>query len=81
MAYALEVYIIDGGDHTIKVQHTFYGVSEEECKTYMREHLANCEYFRSAQRDGRLIEELEEIEDEDLPDPADFDEDFEEEES
>jgi hypothetical protein len=80
MAYALEVLIIDKGDKTIKVAHTFYGVTEREVLTYKREHLQSCEYFRAAEKDGRVIEELERIDEEDLPDPDDYAEDEEEEE-
>ena len=72
MAYSLEVLIIDGGDQTIKVAHTFYGLTEAEVETYKREHLASCEYFRSAMNEGRVIEDLEEIDDDDLPDPDDY---------
>jgi hypothetical protein len=75
MAYALEVFIVDAGDDTIKVGHTFYGTTEEECRTYMREHQHSCEYFAAAIKEGRTIAELEEIDDEDLPDPGDFEDD------
>jgi len=68
MAYALEVLIIDGGDKTIKVGHTFYGLTKREVETYKHEHLSSCEYFRAAEQEGRTIEELEEIDDDDLPD-------------
>jgi hypothetical protein len=73
MAYALEVLVIDAGDKTIKVGHTFYGLTEREVRTYYREHQASCEYFAAAVKEGRVIEELEEIDDEDLPDPDDDD--------
>lgn len=79
MAFALEVAIVDGGDETIKVVHTFYGLTEDECRTYFKEHLETCDYFRSAKRDGRLLEDLEEIDDDDLPEMDDYlDEDDEE---
>jgi hypothetical protein len=80
VAYALEVYIVDSGDRTIKVCHTFYGMTEREARTYYREHLASCEYFRAAEKDGRVIEELERIDADDLPSPEDFEEDDTEEE-
>lgn len=67
MAYALEIAVVDAGDRTIKVVHTFYGLSEREVRSYKREHEASCEYFRAAVKEGRTIEELEEIDDEDLP--------------
>ena len=75
MAFSLEVFIIDAGDQTIKVGHTFYGVTEAEVETYKREHLSSCEYFASADREGRIIEVLEEIDDDELPEPDDFSED------
>lgn len=77
MAFALEVCVIDKGDGTIKVMHTFFGVTETEVQTYYREHQASCEYFRAAVQEGRVIEDLEEIDDEDLPDPDDWEEDDE----
>jgi hypothetical protein len=78
MAFLLEVAIIDGGDDTIKVVHQFYGLTEREVETYKREHLSSCEYFRAAEREGRTIEELEEIEADELPTPEDYEEDEEE---
>jgi len=78
MAYLLEVAIVDGGDRTIKVVHQFYGLTEAEVATYKREHLGSCEYFRAAEREGRTFEELEEIDDSELPDPDDYEFDEEE---
>ena len=78
MAFELQVFIIDGGDRTIKVGHTFYGYSEQEVETYKREHLANCDYFRSAEQEGRLIEVLEVVDDDELPDESDFSEEDDE---
>jgi hypothetical protein len=72
MAFELEVAIIDGGDRTIKVVHYFYGETEEECETYKREHLHTCSYFKSAHDDGRILENLEEIDDDELPETEDF---------
>jgi hypothetical protein len=77
MAYVLEVMIIDGGDHTIKVGHSFYGLTEAECERYKEEHLRSCEYFAAAERDGRTIEELEEVDADELPDPEDYEEEEE----
>ena len=73
MAYALEVSIVDGGDSTIKVVHTFYGVTEEEVRTYYREHTHSCEYFNAAVKEHRVIEELEEIDDDELPTVEEYD--------
>ena len=72
MAFCLEVAIIDGGDRAIKVVHQFFGYSEREVETYKREHLASCEYFRTAEHDGRTIEELEEIDASELPTEEDY---------
>ena len=72
MAYCLEVAIIDGGDQTIKVVHQFFGYSEREVETYKREHLASCEYFRAAEQAGRTIEELEEMDESELPTAEDY---------
>jgi hypothetical protein len=76
MAFALEVMIIDAGDETIKVAHVFYGTTKREVETYKREHEASCEYFRAAVKEGRTIEELEEIDDDELPDPADYEDEI-----
>lgn len=78
MAFILEVLIIDAGDRSIKVGHNFYGTTQKEVHTYYREHLASCEYFRAAEKDGRLIEELEEVDENELPTEEDYDEDEEE---
>jgi hypothetical protein len=79
MAFLLEVAIIDGGDDTVKVVHQFFGVTEREVETYKREHLSGCEYFRTAEREGRTIEDLEEIDASELPTAADYEFDEEEE--
>ena len=80
MAYELEVLIIDEGDQTIKVGHSFFGLTEAEVRTYYREHMESCEYFKAAVKAGRVIEELEEIDDDELPDAEDYLEFDEEEE-
>lgn len=72
--FILEVLIRDGGDNTIKVGHEFFGTSEEEVRTYYREHVESCEYFKSAVQQGRAIESLEEVSEDELPDVIDFEE-------
>lgn len=70
--FELKVVIVDAGDRTIKVGHSFFGVTEAEARTYYREHLSSCSYFQSAKKDGRLLEELFEFEDDEaLPTLAD----------
>ena len=75
MPYCLEVHIVDPGDNTIKVTHCFWGIAEREARTYYREHLASCEYFRSAEKEGRVIEDLIQVDEEEMPDPDDFEDD------
>lgn len=72
MAYILRVLIIDPGDKTIKVAHEFYGLTEQECDTYYKEHAGNCEYFHQAIEENRIIEEIEEVDESELPTSADF---------
>ncbi len=74
MAFALHIDIVDPGDDTIKVSHTFWGLTQAEVYTYKREHLASCEYFQSAEQEGRTIEDLEEISADDLPDTEEYEE-------
>lgn len=69
------MYIVDAGDDTIKVGHQFFGLTEREVETYKREHLASCEYFRSAENEQRTIEEMEDVGSDELPDPEDFEDD------
>ncbi len=68
MAFALTVDIIDP-DGSIKVEHVFFGETEEEARTYLDHHLATCDYFKAAEREGRTIEDLEEIADDERPVP------------
>jgi hypothetical protein len=79
MAFILEALIIDEGDNTIKVGHQFYGTTEREVRTYYREHMHSCEYFRAAVKEGRVIEELEQVDESELPEVEEEDEDEEEE--
>jgi hypothetical protein len=72
--YILAVYIVDAGDRSIKVGHEFYGLTVREVETYKREHLSSCEYFRAAEKEGRTLEELEEVDADELPDPDEFEE-------
>ena len=74
MAFALHVDIIDAEDHTIKVTHTFWGLTEKEVQSYYESHQKACEYFAAAVKEGRTEEELEEISEEDLPEPGDSEE-------
>jgi len=81
MAIKITVDVVDPIDEAIKVSHIFWGKTEREARTYYAEHLASCDYFAAAAEDGRLIEEVEEIDDDELPDAIDADEDDDEEEA
>lgn len=79
MAFALEVWTEDLGDGAVKVVHTFYGYSEREVRTYCQEHQEMDKYFDDSIKQGRASEELEEIDDDEMP-GADEDEDEDEDE-
>lgn len=78
MAYLLETAIVDGGDGEIKVVHQFFGLTKKEVENYKREHLNNCDYYATAEREGRTLESLEKIADDDLPTSEDYAEEEEE---
>jgi hypothetical protein len=80
MAVALHVYIVDPGDEEIKVEHIFYGMTDKQAQTYRDEHLGSCSYFSAAEKAGNVIEEIEEISEDEIPQPEDFEEDEEKEE-
>lgn len=67
MAFELQVDIVDPGDGSIKVRHSFFGLTEKEVEAYKTEHLAGCEYYRAAEADDRTIEELFELDEDELP--------------
>lgn len=75
MAFLLEVAIIDAGDRTIKVVHQFYGITLRECENYKAEHLAGCEYYRTAEKAGRTLETIDQISIGELPKLQDYDRD------
>ena len=72
---ALTVDLIDPQDGVIYVRHTFFGETEEMCEDNKRAHAEHCEYFSAAIRDGRTIEELEELDDSEWPATGDEEED------
>lgn len=77
MAFLLEIAIVDA-DREIKVVHQFFGITEREVRTYKREHLENCSYFKTAETEGRTLETLERIPLGDLPTTNDYEEEEEE---
>ena len=60
MSYALHVDKLED-DGTIRVRHTFYGETEEECETLRDQHGAGCKAFGPALEKDRIAEETEEI--------------------
>ncbi len=79
MAIKITVDVVDPGDETIKVSHIFWGKTEREARTYYTEHLESCDYFAAAAEAGNLIEEVEEIGDDELPEADDAEEEEEQE--
>jgi hypothetical protein len=66
MAVKLTVDIVDP-DGEIKVSHIFWGDTEDDVETWKAHHLKSCEYYAAAERDGRTLEELECIDDDERP--------------
>lgn len=60
MAFALRVDKLES-DGTIRVTHIFYGDTEEECEELRDAHGEGCKAFGPALEHGRVIEEVEEI--------------------
>ena len=60
MAFALHVDKLDP-DGTIRVRHTFYGETEEECEELRDQHSAGCKAFGPALQQDKVIEEFEEV--------------------
>ena len=60
MAFALHVDKMED-DGTIRVRHTFYGETEEDCQAVRDTHAAGCKAFGPAVEHEHTIEEVEEI--------------------
>jgi hypothetical protein len=70
MAVAIHVFIKSKGasdDDFIGVEHVFYGRDEAEADKIRLAHLAGCENFAAAEADNRTAEDLEDVEDRDVP--------------
>ena len=48
-------------DHTIRVRHTFYGDTLEECEALRDQHGEGCKAFGPALERHKVIEEVEHI--------------------
>jgi hypothetical protein len=67
MIFALTVDLIDKTDGEIHVSHTFWGETEEECRQTMAKHAEACDIFGPALAEGRVMETLDELEDDEWP--------------
>jgi hypothetical protein len=72
LAIELRAHLVDPEDGRIHVTHIFWGEDEAECRENMEAHAATCEKFGPALAHGDVIEEIIEIDDDQLPDPEDF---------
>ena len=79
MAYLLSVAVVDA-DGMIRTVHQFYGLFESAARTYKETHFAVDPSLRAAHAEGRTVESLEEIDNDELPTREDFEEDDEEDE-
>jgi hypothetical protein len=77
MAIALNVDIFDA-DGRVIVRHVFFGEDEAEAEELKQAHLKACSEFRAADAEGRTGEFTEDIDDEDVPTEADYEEEEEE---
>lgn len=77
MAYEMRVDICDE-DGGISVTHSFWGMTAKEAEAAMAAHLVQDKALAAAQDEGRTIEELEEIDDDDLPEAEEGEEEVEE---
>ena len=79
MATALNVDIFDVNGRVI-VRHVFFGEDEAEAEELKQSHLKACGQFRQADAENRTGEFTEEIDDEDVPTEADYEDEEDEEE-
>ena len=77
-AYSLTVDIVDLQTGEIHVTHTFWGETKAQVQARRREHEQGCEAFAAAVRDHRTIEDIEEIDEDELPCAEDEDDEEEE---
>lgn len=72
MAFVLHVDKLED-DGTIRVRHSFYGDSEEECQELRDAHADGCKSLGPALKQDRTIEEIAEIDE--MPEWEDSDAD------
>lgn len=71
MAYELSVDLIErrAGEEVIRMGLMFWGDSEAECEQTWSELKHKFEFFAAADREGRTVQVMSEIDDEDRPCP------------
>lgn len=67
MAIAIHAYIVNPADERIQVEHIFYGRDLAEAQRIFQQHMSGCSAFSASNREGRIIEDAEEIPDCDVP--------------
>jgi hypothetical protein len=67
MAWQYHVYLKTPGQTHVRVRHTFYGTSKDECLTFFAEHQSVCGSFGPAVKEGRFDDEWEEIDRDEIP--------------
>jgi hypothetical protein len=72
MAVAVHVYIFEKNGAFSGVEHVFYGRTEAEADRIRLAHMAGCENYGKAEATDRVVEDVEDIEDEDIPSGDDF---------
>lgn len=80
MAWKYQVFLKTPGQRRVRVKHTFYGLTKDECLTYFAEHQSVCKSFGPAVEEGRYDDKWVEIDPEDIPVIEADDEEEEEEE-
>jgi hypothetical protein len=64
---AIHSFVLPPGGGKVKVEHVFYGETEEEAQAAMDAHAAGCKAFGPAVKDGETVEQIEDLEAGDWP--------------
>lgn len=80
MAFQLQVDIVDKADDAIHATVIFWGKSKAEVESHYATALTAWPYLAEAEQQERVCEELNEVDDDQLPEVEDEEEDEEEEE-